>query len=208
MNGFTTSEDPSYFVDIEVPCRMCSNCLAARRNLWAFRAKQEHAEAVRTWFGTLTLRPEEHFKCVAHYIAGGGDTAQLDASEQFAMRHKYISRWITLYLKRVRKESGAECRYLFVAEAHKSGLPHYHCLLHELSPAHAIPKSLLQRQWWHGYSAFKLVSEERQLWYVAKYLAKDSRARVRASVLYGRRPIDITSGAVGGSGGNSQPPEV
>lgn len=55
----------SYYVDLEVPCRMCAACLAARRNLWAYRAKVEHAEAARTWFGTFTLRPEEHFKAVA-----------------------------------------------------------------------------------------------------------------------------------------------
>lgn len=180
-------DDPSYYLDLEVPCRLCPNCLRARRNLWAFRAKSEYQASSRTWFGTLTLRPEEHFKCVATFESEGREFRQLSADECFAVRHRIISRWITLYLKRVRKETGANMRCLFVAEKHKTGLPHYHALIHEVTADDVVRKAVLQKQWWHGFSAFKLITDEKPLWYVAKYLGKDSCARVRASIRYGQR---------------------
>lgn len=174
----------SYYVDLEVPCRKCRACLGARRWLWGQRAKVEHAAAVRTWFGTLTMRPEEHFKAVASFDAGGGDFRKLSADQRFAVRHRYHSRQITLFLKRLRKQGGGKYRYLFVAEKHKNDLPHYHCLIHEVDD-NCVSKRELHALWWHGFSAWKLVAEDRQLSYVVKYLSKDSCARLRASIRYG-----------------------
>jgi hypothetical protein len=168
----------SLVVDLTVRCRQCGPCLRMRARLWAARCMAELGTASRTWFGTLTLSPEWHYR--ASVIAGSID---------FKARHRVITRWITLYLKRVRKESGARFRYCIVAEAHKSGLPHYHVLLHEPDAGNVVRFRTLQSQWSHGFSNWKLADTEgvdpRLPWYLAKYLAKSSLARVRASKDYG-----------------------
>lgn len=111
--------------------------------------------------------------------------AELSPAEQFQARHQEISRDLTTWLKRVRKQSGARLRYLLVAEAHKSGLPHYHALIHERRFSVPVTERVLRHQWNLGFSKFQLVEGSEAAWYVAKYLAKDARARVRASVRYG-----------------------
>lgn len=111
----------------------------------------------------------------------------MTADEQFVQRHKTIARWLTLWVKRVRKNSGAPIRYLLVCEAHKSGLPHYHMLLHERSPELQVRKRMLQAEWQaYGFTNCKLVEQDQHAArYVSKYLAKSALARVRASVRYG-----------------------
>lgn len=181
-------------VDIDVPCRKCPACLAKRARQWAMRARLEIARNTRTWFGTLTLSPANHYlmQLRAEYALGDKGTAwdKLTATEKFDHRHREISKEITLWLKRVRKESGAMFRYILVAEAHKSGLPHYHLLLHEWSPLYPIRHSILAKQWKLGFTQFKLVDqsdpEQRTAWYVCKYLSKSAVARVRASGAYGK----------------------
>jgi hypothetical protein len=150
----------------------------------------EIALSCRTWFGTLTLSPEQHY--LASIRAG---------STEFARRHKEISVDLTKYLKRLRWDSGAAFRYCLVVEAHKSGLPHYHMLLHETDPGSAVRYRTLKGQWQHGFSAWKAVDPEevdpRMAWYAAKYLSKSSLARVRASKDYGSpiRGMEIRSTA-------------
>lgn len=92
---------------------------------------------------------------------------------------------ITKYLKRVRKKSGAPLRYILVAEAHKSGLPHYHMLIHECDPSRQVRHKDLTAAWSWGFTRFKLVETSNTAWYVCKYLSKAQLARVRASVRYG-----------------------
>lgn len=175
-------------VDMEVRCRECQNCLAARAAHWRLRARTETANAVRTWFGSLTLSPEQHHNvlsaCRAAASRNGDDFDKFTPEEQFAARHKCISREISLYVKRVRKESGASLRLLCVAEAHKSGLPHYHMLIHE-STAVPVRHAVLGKQWRVGFSQWKLVTDLRAASYVTKYLSKSLMARVRASLDYG-----------------------
>jgi hypothetical protein len=116
----------------------------------------------------------------------GIDFERLPPAEQFSLRHTEISRELTKYLKRVRKESGAKFRFLLVAEAHKSGLPHYHLLLHEHDQFRPVRKSVLEAQWKaYGFSKWRLIEDERAARYVCKYLSKDAIARVRASIRYG-----------------------
>ena len=179
-----------YRVHMWVRCRVCETCLRARAREWRYRAQSEIRAAERTWFGTLTLSPSEHLRSAniaRRYcrIAGHGDFDALPMTDQFAMRHKVISRWITLYLKRVRKRSGAKFRYLLVAEAHKSGLPHYHYLLHETHPRQRVSWRQLSEPWPHGHMLAKLAGDDGAAPYLCKYLAKSGRARVRASVRYG-----------------------
>lgn len=178
-------------VEIDVRCRRCDNCLRHRARLWRARAIAETDHAARTWFGTLTLSPDAHYRalCAAdlRLRRQGVTFGSLTSSEQFLERHREISREITLWLKRVRKESDAKIRYLLVCEAHKSGLPHYHILIHECDEAKPVRVRTLQGQWRQGFSSFKLVDRHAAP-YVTKYLSKALLARVRASGAYGKSP--------------------
>lgn len=75
-------------------------------------------------------------------------------------------------------------RYCLVAEAHKSGLPHFHVVIHH----RVVPvrHKTLKEAWRLGFSDFKLVEENQAVArYVSKYLAKALGSRVRASARYG-----------------------
>lgn len=177
-------------LEMEVPCRQCARCLARRRKHWALRATTELSQAQRTWFCTFTLTPDEQYRAVlaarAHASRRRVNYEALTVREQFMRRHAAISNEISKYLKRLRKNNpGAKLRYLFVAEAHKSGDPHYHALIHE----HGVPvrKKSLQAEWRLGFSQVKLVTDVAQATYLCKYLSKDASARVRASLHYGQR---------------------
>lgn len=184
-------------LEMDVRCRQCEECLKARAAFWRIRAQYELKNtAGRTWFVTLTLRPEEHFRSAnlarVRLARLGEDFDRLDASRQFYERHHEVSRWITLYLKRVRKESAATLRYILVAEAHKSGLPHYHMLLHEAVLEEPVRQKTIYSQWLHGFSDARLVAQDGDISaarYVCKYLAKSALARVRSSVGYGQPAV-------------------
>jgi len=180
------------WIEMEIPCRRCPACLRARANLWRHRARAEIQGAQRTWFGTMTLSPERH----QHWLnvcrhrcrtEKGVDYDTLSKLEQFQRRCWAISPELTKWLKRVRKNSGANMRFMLVAEAHKSGLPHFHGLFHE-----GVGPALLHRHLYDAWNqglvrSFKLVAEDDEgaEYYVTKYLNKSSLARVRASLDYG-----------------------
>lgn len=175
-------------LNITLRCRNCTTCLQARARKWREAATREMLLASgRSWFGTLTLSAEEQAK--AGYAAmsryGVHSFGELTAEEQLPLRHQAVQRSFTLALKRLRKRYGAgSFRYLLVCEAHKSGLPHYHMLLHEVRVETPIRKSALNDFWPLGFSQWRL-AEPKAAGYVAKYLSKDARARVRASQHYG-----------------------
>jgi hypothetical protein len=181
-------------IEFTARCGKCPPCLKRRAAFWRNRAMTETAIAPRTWFVTLTLRPEEHFRvlCQASQVTRTRTTEEFEAlteEGQFLARHREISRELTLWLKRVRKASGAKLRYCLVAERHKSGLPHYHALLHEVRSDEAVRAAVIREQWLLGFSTAKLVAQQdgdRSASYVAKYLSKSASARVRASVGYGQ----------------------
>lgn len=155
--------------------------------MWAARAKEEIRIANRTWFATLTISPQHHYEMRARGLlrmeSRSVDTATLSEEEVFLAEHNAISRELTLFLKRVRKVSRAKLRYLLVVERHKTGLPHYHLLIHE----HGVRVTYRQlaAEWKLGFTQFKLIEDERAAHYVAKYLGKSNDARVRASIRYG-----------------------
>ena len=188
-------------VTMEVPCRKCPARLRYRARLWALRAQAEITAAPRTWFATITLSPDAHYTMLMRArrrLALGGTTFEnLSPLEQFAERHREISQELTLWLKRIRKNSGAPLRLLLVAEAHKSGLPHYHGLIHEQDAERQVKHALLAASWPHGFTKFKLVPSDeagrKTAWYVCKYLTKDQRARVRASLNYGEASHEMLS---------------
>lgn len=188
MGHVSNWADPPCTLEVLAKCRKCAVCLKARSLEWTYRAKRELQAASRTWFGTMTLTSQEHFLASCRWQTGkvGRTWAELSPAEQLKAEHEVIGKEITRWLKRVRKESGARLRYLLVVEAHKSGLPHYHVLVHETSPLETVGERTLRRQWKLGHSKFKLVEGNGVAGYVAKYLAKAAEARVRASVRYGQ----------------------
>ena len=184
-----------YVLELETRCRRCGPCLKARSWMWRMRAVSElRSTRGRTWFVTLTLSPEAHFRilslCRLRLAKQGEDFDRLEPDRQFGERVREANREITLWLKRVRKESGCPIRYILVAERHKSGLPHFHALLHEVDDMSPVRASTIKGQWKLGFSQCKLVAHDEKLKgaasYVAKYLAKDASSRVRASQGYGQ----------------------
>lgn len=182
---------------MEVRCRKCAACLKARAYHWRMRAVSEfRMNPGRTWFGTLTFSPENHMAILNECRVGnirkpdrlpnsmqGIDHDSLPETERFAALVAASGYRVGNMFKRLRKE-GHEFRYLLVAEAHASGRPHYHLLVHE--KGEPIPKRQLEAQWAReGFSSWRLVKDDRAASYVCKYLAKSALARVRASLDYG-----------------------
>lgn len=184
---------------MDLRCRRCDRCLQLRQRMWAHRAKAETSLSRRTWFGTLTLRPDEQWRFLTQarvdLAEQGIDFDALPYGEQFTERHKRIGVEITKYLKRVRKRSGATIRLLCVAEHHQSGDPHYHMLVHEHCEA-GVRHQVLAEEWKLGFEKWRLVTRVDRASYLCKYLSKSSVARVRASRDYGHGLASIA--AVGG----------
>lgn len=188
-------------VVLHAPCRACAACLGRRKRMWMQRAQTEYDSAVRTWFGTLTISPDKQFAALAQARAiiarerdfvgpdapGPASFDALSEREQFALHAAQYSDEITRYVKRLRKESGAAIRYLIVCEAHKTGWPHFHALVHECRLGQPITKRTLEGQWKLGFASWKLVDRDGAS-YVCKYLNKDARSRMRASLEYGNPP--------------------
>lgn len=179
--------------EIATRCRKCGNCLKHRQKIWTARAIDELKASRRTWFGTLTIRPDDRFKAriAADLLAkkrGHDEWSALPRDTKFSYLVKVLGQDVTKWLKRVRKASGVPLRYLLVVEAHKDGFPHFHCFIHE--PAMPVTERTLASNWRLGFSQFRLVKEDtRASYYACKYLAKDALTRVRASKSYGRAQL-------------------
>lgn len=178
-------------VELEVACRSCEACLRARARLWSARAVAETRVWPRTWFGTMTLRPEEVFRTltVARVNARARAVPMEGESElaQFSRHVAAVGPEVGRFIKRVRKNTGSKLRYLLVAEPHKSGVPHFHMLVHQTTLHELVRYDDLKSQWLLGFSSWKLC-DHRSASYVCKYLSKSLRARVRASQAYGECP--------------------
>lgn len=159
-----------------VRCRNCPNCQIQRRKQWTARAIAEHSWASRTWFATLTF---------------DWRLAPIQTQES---QWRYASRQLTLFLKRLRWK-GFRFRYLAVFEAHASGRPHIHLLLHESGNTPVRWKNI-DAEWNSGFHKTKLVRDPRTCAYVTKYLTKSlGFCRVRASVRYGQCPRTLDGGS-------------
>ena len=179
---------PQMVIEFTVRCRQCDNCLRARAAHWRLKAYAELRRAPRTWFGTLTFAPDRVYRarCAAEVLAvkRGHKWEELSADAQFRYLADELGKECTKYWKRLRK-AGAQFRYCLVAEAHKSGVPHYHALVHELSDDAPVRHKMLADKWDAGFSKWKLAEGPRVAHYVTKYLTKSMRARIRASRDYG-----------------------
>lgn len=175
-------------IDTFVRCRKCEACLKHRRSVWTARASFEIGAHERTWMVTLTMDPANQHRMrllAARRLARNGDSLEgLPADRQFAEVWREFGVEVTKYFKRLRS-AGAAFDYLQVVEAHKSGLPHVHVLLHERA---ACTYRLITGRWQLGFAHAKLVEGTDAARYVTKYLMKSALARVRASVAYGSPP--------------------
>jgi hypothetical protein len=101
-------------IEFDTRCRRCGPCLEARKLLWRGRARTEIAQSSRTWFGTLTLSPDQQvlamMRASLRLAKSGIDFLDLPKEEQFSLRVKEISPEITKWLKRVRKQSSVKTR--------------------------------------------------------------------------------------------------
>ena len=178
---------------LTLKCRRCANCRWERQMTWTAKAISEWELSHRTWFVTLTMSPRWQHTCLsraANRLHKGGTTIErLGVVDRF---HEHVSeagKELTKYFKRLRKNYGAPIRYLVVAEPHKSGLPHYHALIHETSRHKPLLKKHLVAEWQLGFVKAKLVHDVKVCGYVAKYLGKTKAARVRASLGYGEGKV-------------------
>lgn len=162
--------------------------------LWT-RAREAHPEDFRpapahvlpAWL--VELAKTDHV--TASQIAEASQRARLAAHEnrQFAHIVAEVRREIQLYLKRIRFESGAKLRYLFVIERHASGEPHVHALIFERG-AVPVKERCLRVQWASrlGFAKARLVTSARSApWYVCKYITKNSYGRMQNSSFFGKK---------------------
>lgn len=185
--GYKPGKSHTLTLLLHTRCRKCETCLAQRSSLWMGRALGEIRRANRTWMCTFTLAEDQQYlyglRAVQAEKRRGNNWDDLSSDDQLLARHRAIQGELTKWFKRLRK-SGHSFRYLLVMEAHKSGLPHYHALLHEIGDPISY-RNLKSANWALGFTRFT-VAETYSCYYVTKYLAKDCKARVRASVAYGR----------------------
>lgn len=190
------SDNRPNFVEMTVRCRKCSNCLRLRAYQWRMRAMSEWRASGRTWLATLTLSPTSwtllQAKTRVRLSRGGTDWDTLPGPSQFLEIESEGYREVQRWFKRLRKETGVSIRYLAVTEAHKSGLPHWHVLLHEATHERLSYNRQLKGSWTYGFDSYKLVRDAAAAGYVCKYLGKDISARVRASLSYGDRGVAPT----------------
>lgn len=180
-----------------LPCRKCTRCLRIRAARWAERAMTEIASSDRTWFCTLTLKPEVQHRVFMEELAAryarGWSSSDISEETEFLLRCQGGFNLVTKFWKNVRKpqadEEPVRLKYLVVAERHVSGLPHYHAFVHE--KAGSITYRRLADRWTkNGFFHAKLVGSEelshtKSARYLTKYIAKDMLCRVRASQRYG-----------------------
>lgn len=177
------------YLDMEVPCRRCRNCLWRKALHWAHRATLECEVSPRTWLVTLTFGAHVRALIRMRAEARAGESWNDLSQEQVATKlGDEANKYVTLWMKRVRKHTGPGVRYVSVVEKHKDGTPHCHLLVHEARDGQVRHKTLT-REWTYGFSNAKLVEDGPvAARYVAKYLAKSPISRVRASVGYGQTP--------------------
>lgn len=175
-----------YSVKIAVPCRRCASCLRYRGWSWSIRCQSELKLAQRTWFTTLTAPPEIHDQVYATAFYENRARGFRDENEEFRARCAVLGRDVTLFFKKLRKNTRVPFRYVVVAEEHEDnlrGLPHYHALIHETTDRMITWREL--RNAWAYIDEHKLVYSDGVAGYATKYMTKSMRARVRASIGYG-----------------------
>ena len=205
--GFNVNPGTLTVIMTGLPCRKCVRCLRVRRAQWSDRAMKEIASAERTWFCTFTLKPEVHHATFMDQMARKTSKGWLDSDFDDAQR-EFLTRChggldlVTKFWKNLRKPQAGEepirIKYLVTCERHKSGLPHFHALIHERAGSCTYRR--IESRWTrYGFMKANLVhevGERKAARYVTKYVAKDMLGlRIHASLRYGlpSSPDDLRS---------------
>lgn len=162
--------------------------MLARQWLWRKRAAREQVKANATWFVTLTFGRNARARILA-------DAASRDDGASQADRLTRAAGWfVGNYCKRLRK-SGFKVRYVWIAEPHANGFPHFHGLIHdqtgtlsEAQRAAIVSEKLgpLEAAWSAGSQVMvHPVRDGGAIFYITKYIAKGRFGRIRASASYG-----------------------
>lgn len=183
-----------WWIFMTVPCRKCEHCLRTRAQCWRQRALQEYsacsAAGGRTWLVTLTYSPDYWVQLLAlarsYCSMQGVNFDELPDMEKFRACVAETGGEFDRFGKRIRgTRPPRPFRYLWVSERHKSGVLHWHGLVHECDPELPLRKAHIQRAWYCGFSNVKLVKTQGAALYVTKYISKEVHMRVRASQMYG-----------------------
>lgn len=182
---WTPERRSTLYVEMWLRCNHCRTCLMNRARLWSRRIRYETENAPRSWFGTLTLNPQQHVQCELLAQSNNRAYFQLTPRQQLKERLAVSGSEVTRYLKRVRKQATGKLRFVCVTELHKSGYPHYHLLIHEQVRGCVLHK-MLANQWSWGFEKWRVLDPQTApAWYLCKYLTKENIDRVRASIRYG-----------------------
>lgn len=174
------------FLDLWVPCRKCGKCGIVRQIQWRKRVKHEIITATRSWFVTLTFRPEAREKLFYETITD--NDGEYSRMLTLKSRSAVAMRELASYLKRLRNgaaQSGLVLRFVAVTEPHKDDFPHIHLILHSTG---LLTASMIRAgKWPHGFIDMKLCDADAAN-YLVKYISKEA-IQVRASVRYGANSI-------------------
>lgn len=170
--------------------------------------KTAEVSQCRTWMVTFTCSPDYLYKvvCECDRMQGlkGSNFAALTADQQFRLKDRVIYRDVQKFFKRLRRGRGkvgtkdsappAHFVHCIVTEAHQSGEPHYHCLIHEVyAYLPVLWRHMEGAAWIGGFYKINLVRDNPA--YAVKYLTKEGgHSRVRASKGYGspfKRSVNI-----------------
>lgn len=189
-------------LEMHVRCRKCPECKGQRRRMWAARSIVEHSRAMRTWFCTLTFKPEvvlkSKYAAILSCSRRAVDYDSLNTLEQFAEDVKIHNEHLTLFLKRLRKRIADRekqrghpvpknfLRYVACAEAHKSGVVHFHINIYECHLTAQVKWKDIAKAWMqYGHMKANLVTSLSRACYASKYVSKNLEVRVRASQGFG-----------------------
>lgn len=133
---------------IKWACGQCMPCRVNNRRIWVTRLVLESSQHPRTWFVTLTYRPE-------------------NLPTHGTLVPKHLQDW----LKRIRRHLEPDLlRFYAVGEyGSKTKRPHYHALL--FTPDRADIPKLVEETWPHGFVDCSL-AESAAITYVAGYTLK------------------------------------
>lgn len=166
-------------IENHVPCRACINCKERHRAHWWHRAKYEMTRWGKAWFLTYTYNQDARLERLYKATKSAGFN---NAEWQHEDLLKLCGQDLTKSIKRLRKNNpDVEFKYLFVFELHKDGFPHIHGLIFTRS----LTKRDIEQSWSLGFTKVKLVKSDDAIGYVTKYLSKDVRTRIRASLRFG-----------------------
>lgn len=162
---------------LDVRCRRCDRCRLMVQYSWLARSAHEQARAKGVWFVTLTFGPVRRREIFASASAmsenGASSTNRLVRSS---------GRHVAKFFKLLRK-AGFKFRYIFVAELHRDGFPHWHGVLFD--QVGNLHWESIDKAWSSGFLVAKVVRDANAIRYVTKYIAKAPVGRVRASLNFG-----------------------